>query len=173
MSDLSPIRQWPKTPPDATSEMMEDEYDASSLIYCAKYGPDVIATMRANISKSDGQKFPFEKYFGSCESLGISRHNSCEISRLAILPEFQGSDLFIGFVKVTSADVSKAGPGYYVLCCYQQALTHVPAYWCRKDIQSPVRHPVLTDESLSLYQNKNFFCFSQDQIWNLRFGKNF
>src|SRR5262249_45371771 len=64
-----------KKPPDATSEMMEDEYDASAIIYCAKYGPDVIATMRVNISKSDRQKFPFEKYFGSCERLGISRHN--------------------------------------------------------------------------------------------------
>src|SRR5262249_12757913 len=29
-----------KIPADATSEMMEDEYDASSIIYCAKYGSD-------------------------------------------------------------------------------------------------------------------------------------
>src|SRR5262249_40543001 len=57
-----------KTPPSATSDLMEDEYDASSIIYCAKYGPDVIATMRVNLSTSDGQTFPFEQYFGSCES---------------------------------------------------------------------------------------------------------
>ena len=79
-----------KTPPGATREIMEDEYDASSIIYCAKYGPDVIATMRANISTSDGQKFPFEKYFGSCESLGISRHNSCEISGWLSSQNFKG-----------------------------------------------------------------------------------
>jgi hypothetical protein len=49
-----------KTPPGATSAMMEDEYDTSSILYCAKYGPDVIATMRANVSKNAGQQFPFE-----------------------------------------------------------------------------------------------------------------
>ena len=98
-----------KTPPGATSEMMEDEYDASSIIYCAKYGSDVIATIRANLSTSDRQTFPFEQHFGSCEMLGIARHNACEISRLAILPEFQGSDLFIGFMKVIGQMLVKLG----------------------------------------------------------------
>jgi len=142
-----------KTPPDATSEMMEDEYDASSIIYCAKYGTDVIATMRVNISKSDGQKFPFEKYFGSCESLGIARHNSCEISRLAILPEFQGSDLFIGCVKVTVQMLVKLHLNT-MFCVATNKLAPMYQRIGAERMSDPVRHPVLIDESLSLYRIK-------------------
>src|SRR5215813_5089717 len=142
-----------KTTPDATSEMMEDEYDASSIIYCAKYGPDVIATMRANISKSDRQKFPFERYFGSCESLGISRHNACEISRLAILPEFQRSDLFIGFVKVTVQMLVKLCLNT-MFCVATNKLTPMYQRIGAERMSDPVQHPVLIDESLNLYRIK-------------------
>src|SRR5215831_2548018 len=138
-----------KTPPGATSEMMEDEYDASAIIYCAKYGTDVIATMRVNISKNDRQKFPFEKYFGSCERLGISRHNSCEISRLAILPEFQGSDLFIGFVKVTIQMLVKLHFDT-MFCVTTNRLAPMYQRIGADRMSDPVRHPVLLDESLNL-----------------------
>ena len=142
-----------KTPPGATREIMEDDYDASSIIYCAKYGPDVIATMRANISKSDGQKFPFEKYFGSCESLGISRHNSCEISKLAILPEFQGSDLFIGFVKVTVQMLVKLCLDT-MFCIATNKLAPMYQRIGAERMSDPVQHPVLIDELLNLYRIK-------------------
>ena len=142
-----------KTPPGATREIMEDEYDASSIIYCAKYGPDVIATMRANISTSDGQKFPFEKYFGSCESLGISRHNSCEISRLAILPEFQGSDLFIGFVKVTIQMLVKLCLDT-MFCIATNKLAPMYQRIGAERMSGPVQRPVLIDEPLNLYRIK-------------------
>jgi N-acyl amino acid synthase FeeM len=142
-----------KTPPGATSEMMEDEYDASSIIYCAKYGPDVIATMRVNISKSDEQKFPFETYFGSCESLGISRHNSCEISRLAILPEFQRSDLFTGFLKVITQMLVKLHLDT-MFCVATNKLSLMYQRIGTERMSEPVRHPVLVDESLNLYSIK-------------------
>ena len=142
-----------KTPPGTTSEMMEDEYDASSIIYCAKYGPDVIATMRVNISKSDGQKFPFEKYFGSCESLGISRLNSCEISRLAILSEFQGSDLFVGFMKVIGQMLVKLGLDT-VFCVATNKLAPMYQRIGGEKMLESVRHPVLVDEFLNLYKIK-------------------
>jgi N-acyl amino acid synthase FeeM len=142
-----------KTPPGATSEMMEDEYDASSIIYCAKYGPDVIATMRVNISKSDEQKFPFETYFGSCESLGISRHNSCEISRLAILPEFQRSDLFTGFLKVITQMLVKLHLDT-MFCVATNKLSLMYQRIGTERMADPIRHPVLTDEFLNLYRIK-------------------
>src|SRR5215470_11889601 len=142
-----------KIPADATNEMMEDEYDTSSIIYCAKYGSDVIATIRANISQSDGQKFPFERYFGSCESLGIARHNACEISRLAILPEFQGSDLFIGFVKVTVQMLVKLHLNT-MLCVATNKLTPMYQRIGAERMSDPVQHPVLIDESLNLYRIK-------------------
>jgi hypothetical protein len=142
-----------KTPPGLTSDMMADAYDASSIIYCAKYGPDVIATMRANISESVGQKFPFETYFGSCESLGISRQNSCEISRLAILPEFQGSDLFIGFVKVTMQMLVKLQLDT-MFCVTTSKLAPMYQRIGAERLSEPVRHPVLIDESLNLYRIK-------------------
>jgi len=140
-----------KTPAGATSDMMADEYDASSIIYCAKYGPAVIATMRANISKDKGQKFPFETYFGSCESLGMSRHNACEISRLAILPEFQGSDLFIGFVKVTMQMLVKLQLDI-MFCVATNKLALMYQRIGAQRVSEPVRHPVLIDECLNLYR---------------------
>src|SRR5215475_8745583 len=142
-----------KTSPGTTSDMMGDEYDASSIIYCAKYGPDVIATMRVNISERDGQKFPFEQYFGSCESLGISRPNSCEISRLAILPEFQGSDLFIGFVKVTVQMLVKLCLDT-MFCVATNKLTPMYQRIGAERMSAPVQHPILIDESLNLYRIK-------------------
>ena len=142
-----------KTPSGATREMMEDEYDASSIIYCAKYGPDVIATMRVNISKSNRQKFPFEKYFGSCETLEISRHNSCEISKLAILPEFQGSDLFIGFVKVTIQMLVKLHLDT-MFCVATNKLAPMYKRIGAERMSDAVRHPVLVDEPLNLYRIK-------------------
>jgi hypothetical protein len=142
-----------KTPPGATSDIMADEYDASSIIYCAKYGSDVIATMRANISKSDRQRFPFETYFGSCERLGIARHSSCEISRLAILPAFQGSDLFIGFVKVVVQMLVKLHLAT-MFCVATNKLAPMYQRIGAERISDPVQHPVLTDESLCLYRIK-------------------
>jgi hypothetical protein len=142
-----------KTPPGATSEMMEDEYDASSIIYCAKYGPNVIATMRVNISKSDGQKFPFEQYFGSCESLGISRHDSCEISRLAILPAFQKSDLFIGFLKIITPMLVKLRLNT-MYCMATNKLSLMYQRIGTERMAEPVPHPVLADECLNLYRIK-------------------
>jgi hypothetical protein len=142
-----------KIPPEATSDIMADEYDASSIIYCAKYGPDVIATMRANISKSDRQRFPFETYFGSCESLGIARSSSCEISRLAILPEFQGSDLFIGFVKVVVQMLVKLHLDT-MFCVATNKLAPMYQRIGAERLSEPVRHPVLIDESLCLYRIK-------------------
>src|SRR5262249_42402383 len=124
-----------------------------AIIYCAKYGPDGIATMRVNISKSDRQKFPFEKYFGSCERLGISRHNSCEISRLAILPEFQGSDLFIGFVEVTIQMLVKLHLDT-MFCVATNKLAPMYQRIGADRMSDPVRHPVLLDESLNLYKIK-------------------
>jgi hypothetical protein len=142
-----------KIPPSATSDIMGDEYDASSIIYCAKYGPDVIATMRVNISKSVEQKFPFEKYFGSCETLGISRHNSCEISRLAILPEFQGLDLFIGFVKVTIQMLVKLHFDT-MFCVTTNRLAPMYQRIGAERVSEPVPHPILIDEVLNLYRIK-------------------
>jgi len=140
-----------KTPPGATSDIMADEYDASSIIYCAKYGSDVIATMRANISESVRRRFPFETYFGSCERLGIARHSSCEISRLAILPEFQGSDLFIGFVKVVVQMLVKLHLAT-MFCVATNKLAPMYQRIGAERMSDPVRHPVLTDEFLCLYR---------------------
>jgi hypothetical protein len=142
-----------KMPPGATSEMMEDEYDASSIIYCAKYGPNVIATMRVNISTREGQKFPFEQYFGSCESLGISRHDSCEISRLAILPAFQKSDLFIGFLKIITPMLVKLRLDT-MYCMATNKLSLMYQRIGTERMAEPVRHPVLADEFLNLYRIK-------------------
>ena len=142
-----------KTPPGATSAMMQDKYDASSIIYCAKYGPDVIATMRVNICKDDGQEFPFETYFGSCESLGILRNKCCEISRLGVLPEFQGSDLFIGFVKVSVQMLVKLGLDE-MFCVATNKLSPMYQKIGAERVSDPVRHPVLDNEFLTLHRIK-------------------
>ena len=106
-----------------------------------------------NISKHGGPKFPFETYFGSCESLGILRNQSCEISRLAFLPEFQGSDLFIGFVKVTVQMLVKLGLDT-MFCVATNKLAAMYQRIGAERMSDPVQHPVLIDESLNLYRIK-------------------
>jgi hypothetical protein len=137
----------------ATSDIMEDAYDTSSIIYCAKYGSDVIATMRVNMSTSAGQTFPFEEFFGSCENLGITRHNACEISKLAILPEFQGSDLFLGFMKIIGQTLVKMGLD--VMFCI--AISKFSPMYERMGFErmlEPIKHPALVNEYLNLYSMK-------------------
>jgi hypothetical protein len=157
-----------KTPPDATSDMMEDEYDASAIIYCAKYGPDVIATTRANVCQNDGQRFPFEHYFGSCESLGLARHQACEFSRLAVLPAFQGSDLFIGFIKVIVQMLVKLG----LDTMFFTATNKLSPMYQRiggERISPSIPHPVLEDECLTLHRIKTSTLLTganmEVQVW--------
>ena len=142
-----------KTPRGATTAMMQDEYDDSSILYCAKHGADVIATMRVNLCKHGGQTLPFEKYFGSCESLGIARHTSCEISKLAILPEFQGSDLFVGFVKVTVQILVQLALDD-LFCVATNKLSPLYQKIGGERLGTPVRHPVLRHEGLTLHRIK-------------------
>jgi hypothetical protein len=105
------------------------------------------------MSQRDGQTFPFETYFGSCESLGIVRNNACEISRLAILPAFQGSDLFVGFVRVTIQILVHLGLDT-VFCLATNKLTSMYQRIGADRVSGPVRHPVLVDEFLNLYRIK-------------------
>ena len=142
-----------KTPLDTTSAMMQDEYDAASIIYCAKYGLDVIATMRVNMCKNDVRELPFEHYFGSCESLGILRNKCCEFSRLAILPEFQGSDLFIGFFKVIVQMLVKLGLDEMFFVATNKLSPMYQKIGAER-MSEPVRHPVLDNEFLTLHRIK-------------------
>jgi hypothetical protein len=142
-----------KAPPDTTSAMMQDEYDASSILYCAKYGPDVIATMRVNMCKDDRRELPFEHYFGSCERLGILRNKCCEFSRLAILPEFQGSDLFIGFFKVIVQMLVKLGLDEMFFVATNKLSPMYQKIGADR-ISESVRHPVLDNEFLTLHRIK-------------------
>ncbi len=138
-----------KTLPGTTSAMMRDAYDPSALIYCAKYGRDVLATMRLNLSPTADHPLPFEQSFGPCEALGLARTQVCEISRLAILPDFQRSDLFLGFATVTLQLLVHLGLEA-VVCMATPKL--VPMYQKLGAIQlaSPVRHPVVAHECLHL-----------------------
>lgn len=152
-----------KTLPGTTSAMMQDDYDVSALIYCAKYGRDVLATMRANLAQPAGAGFPFEQCFGPCEQLGLERSQVCEISRLAILPAFQGSDLFLGFVKVTLQLLVHLGLDA-VVCMATHKLAPMYQKLGGEKLAEPVPHPVVEDEYLNLFRIKTSTLLTGEQM---------
>ena len=86
---------------DTDVQGMKDDYDPRSLIYAVQIGKTVVATFRLVFAKRN-EDLPFEKYF---EYEKIERFKNCprsqviEISRLAIDPIFQGSDILVTIIR--------------------------------------------------------------------------
>lgn len=148
---------------DANSDYssMKDVYDSRSLIYSIRIGKTLVASIRLIFSKEPGD-LPFEKYFAFDEVnmfKGRSRDDVLEISRLAIDPLFQGSDILITIFRNLVVELVLNVNVKYSACTatrdiakYYKAFGAIPA-------SQEVNHPQLKDEFLRLYyfDNENFF----------------
>lgn len=85
-----------KIAPETSPAELADEYDKNSVILVARAGGRTVGTVRLANSKN-GSPLPLERYFKLPPDLEEQRGRLSEISKLAILPDFQGSDLVIKF----------------------------------------------------------------------------
>ena len=132
-----------------TVEDMKDEFDHRSIILMATMDGEVIGTIRFVESKSEDEKFPFEKYFQFKQVLPKhSRLQIYEVSKLAISPRYQGTDIITRLVKegirITLMN-EKAG-----VCLAGKAPRRIYKAIGFREISSEVPHPVKADETLVL-----------------------
>lgn len=137
-----------KTEADQTWQDMKDEYDQRSIIYVAYVGQTVVGTIR--LVFRDTGPLPFEKYLDINSMKQIDPASAAEITRFAIHPHFQGTDVFfslfrkiifeIGSKKITSP-----------VCLATEKLSKYYKGIGAFAISPPVPHPTLPDETLTLY----------------------
>lgn len=133
---------------NATMQDMTDEFDRNSIILGAFMGKKLVGTIR--IVFSDGQsQFPFQKYFPFPSYKDVAPLSSVEVSKLAIDPLVQGSDvLFRLFQTVAIEFVPKRS--YALLMSTDSLAKNYVAIGAQK-ISGSVFHPVQKTEKMSLY----------------------
>jgi hypothetical protein len=130
-------------------EEMADEFDERSIILCAKAGKQIVGTVR--LVYSDGnQPFPFEEYFAFPKSVVSKREDIYEVSRLAIDPSFQGTDLVLEIFKAVAREVTISKVSAF--CLATQALRSLYLRLGANKITGEVNHPVLPNETLALFE---------------------
>jgi N-acyl-L-homoserine lactone synthetase len=133
-----------------TLEDMADEYDAHSIVIIAKADNAVVGTVRMVEWTGAGQKFPFENYFDfSTVDNQINRHRYYEVSRLAVDPKFQGTDIIVKLFKEV-ARITCVNPGKTTICLSTRALRKMYKRIGFYEISEEVPHPVLTGEALAV-----------------------
>jgi len=136
---------------DSTPSDMADEYDAFSLILIVQFRNHVIGTARLVEIRQEGQKFPFESHFKFEDVIEEgNRGGLYEISRLAILPQFQGTDLLVRmFQELSKISLVK---GKYAVCLATKATrkNYIRLGW--RQISPEIAHPVLTGETLAMFR---------------------
>jgi N-acyl-L-homoserine lactone synthetase len=130
-------------------ENMADEFDARSTILSAKYNGHTVATARLVRCLKLDDTFPCEKYFKLNSQIIKNRLEILEVSRLSVLPEFQGTDtLLLIFKKMI--EFSLRSKVQLALCAATDSL--LPTYkrigWKQEAIGE--NHPVLKTERLNL-----------------------
>lgn len=136
---------------DGTSwEDMKDHYDENSIIYSAHFGQQLIGTMRLCFS-SENSSLPFEEYLNFDQHLPFAKKSEvAEISRLAIDPDFQGTDVVLEMFKFLLVETGAKKIRYQV-CLATEALSHSYKIIGAQQISSSFPHPVNKKENLSLY----------------------
>jgi GNAT superfamily N-acetyltransferase len=134
---------------------MQDEYDKNSIIFAAYVGNTIAATVRFVFRKAD-RKLPLEKYFEIEPLLGkIGNNETCiEISRFAVDPHFQGTDLMVAILRQVAVELVAKKIGIS-LCMATNDLAPYYEVIGAKKISGPIRHPVLDSEVLTLFKFDN------------------
>jgi hypothetical protein len=129
---------------------MNDEFDRNSIIYVASIGRTIAATVRF-VFRGVDKKLPLEKYFNLEAILGdIVNHETCiEISRFAVDPHFQGTDLMIAILRQSVAEILTKKIGFSLCMATSDLVPYYESIGAKK-IAEPIQHPVLASEVLTL-----------------------
>ncbi len=146
---------------DSDWSSMKDIYDSRSLIYSVRIGKTLVASIRLIFSKESGD-LPFEKYF-AFENLeqfkGLSRSDILEISRLAIDPLFQGSDILVTIFRNLIVELVISTKVKYSACTATPDIAKYYKAFGAITASDQIDHPQLKGDYLRLYyfDNENFF----------------
>jgi hypothetical protein len=136
-----------KLAPDASAETMRDIYDAEGVIFNAVADGRVMATVRL-VLPSSAKGFPFQQYLPADVIPGELQNRVCEITRLAILPEWQGSDLLLHLFRKVFEYVGRTEL-LGGICLATDSLLPIYLRLGAKVLARNVKHPV-TGETMNL-----------------------
>ncbi len=127
-------------------EHMRDIYDDNSIILVGFLGSQVVGTIRIVFSDK-GSKLPFEEHFDFPANL--NRQDLVEVSKLAVLPQYQGSDVLLKMFQAFAFEyVPKKR---YAICMSTRKLSKYYTSIGAQKISNPIPHPTLKDETLTCY----------------------
>jgi ribosomal protein S18 acetylase RimI-like enzyme len=131
-------------------EDMADEYDLHSIILIAKTDNAVVGTLRIVECRSKDQTFPLEKYFDfNVIDKPENRNRYYEISRLAVDPKFQGTDVVLKIFKELTR-ILGANLNMTAVCVATRSVrslyTRIGFYVISKE----THHPVAKDDHLAI-----------------------
>lgn len=133
----------------ASIEEMADEFDERAIILVAKFKGKVVGTTRLVECLDELDRFPFESYIPKHDFFSSrSRYNYYEVSRLSIIPGFQGTDIIIRFFKEIARYILLKKIGGVCVSTEENQKNYQLAGWKLLPYKAP--HPVRKDLTLSL-----------------------
>lgn len=160
---------------------LEDAHDKHSIIMIAKIGSEVVGTVRMVYSRNESEKFPFEQYLEKNTSLHNDRTMYFEVSRLAIDPQLQRSDILVKLFKEVARITIVNNKT--TLCFSTRILRPMYQKIGFKIISEEIPHPTIERETLALMkiESDDFIYgskmkpevwekFSREVVLNLEYG---
>ncbi len=141
-----------KTALNSTAADMKDGYDdpLRSQIYAARLDGNVVATVRLVFCRVPQDRFPCEDLFGTLDIDWSTRKENFEACRLAILPEYQGTDIVLAlFRTVWEVHVRAARRDVYIAAT--ESLWDLYRKLGARELASGVTHPVLKSQKMGLF----------------------
>jgi len=147
---LDAYRAAEKVPTGFQVEDMADSFDDRSIILLCRVGGKIVATVRL-VEGDQKSPFPFESLF-PISALGENktREHFYEVSKLAILPEYQGTDILLKLFKEVARQtiINKRSS----VCLSTRAIKKNYEIMGFKKITEEVPHPTLKQEFLALFR---------------------
>lgn len=139
-----------KVATDQTVESMSDVFDKHSIILIGYIGSKAVGTLRMVIKSSDST-LPCETHFSLSQFPEIGTDGPiAEISRFAIDPMFQGTDLFLGMARKLLMEIAAKNIAY-PLCLATPKMAGSYISLGAVPISEPIPHPIAADQTLTLY----------------------
>jgi hypothetical protein len=146
---LAAYRGAGKAVSTAAASDMSDDYDDRATLLLARIDGAVVGTAR--IIKSDGQsEFQFERYFPEARLEPATRQMSCEVSKLAILPELQGTDIVLALFRAVYEHVLRSRVENVYLVA-TKTLEPLYAKLGADRVAESIPHPTVPDETMALF----------------------
>jgi hypothetical protein len=133
---------------DKTWQDMKDSYDEHAIVYAASVGATIAGTIRL-VFRSEDNKLPFEEYINPSDIKKFNVLEATEISKFAIDPHFQGTDIFLAIFRKLLFENGAKQIKYPVCMSTEKLLPYYKSIGA-VTLHDPVPHPTLANETLTL-----------------------